>query len=128
MLDLLWNTVFRWRIHPRQVTGDAKYGTRENVAALEKAGIRAYVAIPNYFDFRYTGLFGPGHFRYDPEKNAYVCPADEHLYRHARTSGDRGTRYRAKAQACNACELKKRCTDSENGRTKIGRASCRERV
>src|SRR3712207_4544595 len=62
MLDLLWSTVFRWRIRPRQVTGDAKYGTRENVAALEKAGIRAYVAIPN-FDFRHTGFFGPGHFR-----------------------------------------------------------------
>ncbi len=86
------------------------------MAALEKAGIRAYVAIPN-FDFRDTGLFGPGHFRYDPEKDLYVGPADEHLHRHAQTSGDRGTRYRAKAQACNACELKKLCTDSKNGRT-----------
>ena len=38
MLDLLWSTIFRWRIKPRQVTGDAKYGTRQNVAALEKAG------------------------------------------------------------------------------------------
>jgi hypothetical protein len=65
MLDLLWSTIFRWRIHPRQVTGDAKYGTRENVAGLERMGIRAYVAIPNYFDFRDTGLFGPGHFRYE---------------------------------------------------------------
>jgi hypothetical protein len=36
MLDLLWSTIFRWHIHPRQVTGDAKYGTRENVAALER--------------------------------------------------------------------------------------------
>src|SRR3712207_5706601 len=58
MLDLLWSTIFRWRLRPRQVTGDAKYGTRENVAALEKVGIRAYVAIPN-FDFRNTGLFAP---------------------------------------------------------------------
>jgi hypothetical protein len=115
MLDLLWRTAFRWGLRPHQVTGDAKYGTRQNVPALEKAGIRAYVAIPN-FDFRHTGLFGTGHFRYDPEKDLYVCPADEHLHRHARTSGDRGTRYRAKLQACNACELKKRCTDSEKGR------------
>jgi transposase len=116
MLDLLWSTVFRWRIYPRQVTGDAKYGTRENVAALEKAGIRAYVAIPN-FDFRDTGLFGPGHFRYDPERDVYVCPAGEHLRWRARNSSARGTMHRAKAEACNACELKKRCTDSENGRT-----------
>jgi len=116
MLDLLWSTAFRWHIRPRRVTGDAKYGTRQNVAALEKAGIRAYVAIPN-FDFRDTDLFGAGHFRYDPEKDVYVCPADEHLHRRTQTSGNRGTRYRAKARACNACELKKRCTDSEHGRT-----------
>jgi transposase len=116
MLDLLWRSVFRWRLWPHRVTGDAKYGTRQNVAALEKAGIRAYVAIPN-FDFRDTGLFGTGHFRYDPEKDLYVCPADEHLHRHAQTSGDRGTRYWAKPEACNGCELKKRCTDSKKGRT-----------
>src|SRR5215217_24722 len=29
-------------------------------------------------------------------EDAYVCPAEEHLHRHARTSGNRGTRYRAK--------------------------------
>jgi len=115
MLDLLWSSVFRWRIRSRRVTGDARYGTRRNVAALEKAGIRAYVAIPN-FDFRDTGLFGPGHFRYDPEKDLYICPADQRLHRRARTSGNRGTQYRAKAEACNACELKARCTTSERGR------------
>jgi transposase len=116
MLDLLWSTIFRWCIHPRQVTGDAKYGTRENVAGLERMGIRAYVAIPN-FDFRDTGLFGPGHFRYDPEKDVHVCPAGELLRRRARNSGARGTMYRAKPETCNACELKKLCTDSKNGRT-----------
>jgi hypothetical protein len=41
------------------------------VAALEKAGIRAYIGIPNFDLLRDTGLFGPGHFRYDPERNVY---------------------------------------------------------
>ncbi|MDQ5830044.1 MAG: transposase, partial [Actinomycetota bacterium] len=115
MLDLLWSTVFRWRIHPRQVTGDAKYGTRENVAALEKAGIRAYVAIPN-FDFRHTGLFGPGHFRYDPENDHYLCPAGQTLRFQNKDHHNRRKRYRAKPSVCNACELKGRCTTSERGR------------
>jgi transposase len=115
MLDLLWSTVFRWRIHPRQVTGDAKYGTRENVAALEKAGIRAYVAIPN-FDFRDTGFFGPGHFRYDPENDHYLCPAGQTLRFHNEDHHNRRKRYRAKPSMCNACELKVRCTTSERGR------------
>ena len=114
MLDLLWSTVFRWRIRPHQVTGDAKYGTRENVAALEKAGIRAYVAIPN-FAFRDTGLFGPGYFRYDPENDHYLCPAGQTLRFHNEDYHNRRKRYRAKPSICNACELKVRCPISERG-------------
>jgi transposase len=116
MLDLLWSTVFRWRIRPHQVTGDAKYSTRENVAALEKAGMRAYVAIPNYFDFRDTGHLGPGHFRYDPDNDHYLCPAEEPLRFQSEDHRNRRRRYRAKPSICNACALKARCTTSERGR------------
>ena len=45
MLDLLLRSCFRWRLQPRSVTGDATYGTRENIAAIEKASIRAYTAL-----------------------------------------------------------------------------------
>jgi transposase len=48
MLDLLFRSRFRWRLRPRSVTGDAAYGTVENVAAVEKAGIRAYVVLPKH--------------------------------------------------------------------------------
>jgi hypothetical protein len=41
MLELLFRSRFRWRLHPRSVTADAAYGTTENIAAIEKAGIRA---------------------------------------------------------------------------------------
>jgi len=115
MLDLLWSSAFRWHIRPCRVTGDAKYGSRQNVAALEKAGIRAYVAIPN-FDFRDTGLFSPGHFRYDPENDHYLCPAGQTLRLHNKDHHHRRKRYRAKPSICNVCELKARCTTSERGR------------
>ena len=115
MLDLLWSTAFRWHIKLRRVTGDAKYGTRENVAALEKAGIRAYVAIPN-FDFRDTGLFGPGHFRYDPENDHYLCPARQRLRLRNEDNHNRRKRYQAEPSICNACQLKAKCTTSNRGR------------
>jgi transposase len=35
-LDLLWHARFRWKVRPRQVTGDTKYGTIENIAAIER--------------------------------------------------------------------------------------------
>ena len=45
MLDLLWRSVFRWRLRPAQLTGDTAYGTTENIAAVERANIRAYVPL-----------------------------------------------------------------------------------
>ena len=39
--DLLWRVCFRRNLRPHHVTGDAKYGTIENVVAIEDAGIRA---------------------------------------------------------------------------------------
>ena len=45
MLDLLFRSCFRWRLRPHSVTGDAAYGTTENMAAIEKAGIRAYTVL-----------------------------------------------------------------------------------
>ncbi len=59
MLDLLWRTAFRWRLWPRQVTGDAKYGTAENVSAIEVAGIRAYLA-PYESGAKGKAFFGKG--------------------------------------------------------------------
>lgn len=116
MLDLLWRTCFRWGLWPHHVTGDARYGTHENIAAIEKAGIRAYVSLTNY-DFKDTGFYGPGHFKYDPRLNVYICPNGEMLTRRAHNNFTHRTMYRAQADVCNACPLKEQCTESENGRT-----------
>jgi transposase len=113
MLDLLWRAVFRWRMRPHHVTGDGKYGTSENVAALERSGVRAYVA-PHESGSK-PGFFAKGEFRYDPDKDAYVCPAGE-LLRRAGRSG-RGVKYRARASVCNACTLKAKCTTNSQGRS-----------
>ena len=73
MLDLLFRSRFRWRLRPRSVTGDAAYGTVENVAAVEKAGVRAYVVLPKH-DERRGALFAKNEFAYDAEKDLYACP------------------------------------------------------
>ncbi len=63
MRDLIFRTRFRWKLHPRHVTGDTKYGTIENIKALEDAGIRAYVPLPDWEHM--TPFFGPSKFSYD---------------------------------------------------------------
>lgn len=118
MLELLWRTVFRWRLRPHHVTADGKYGTLENVAALEEAGVRAYVAL--HESGKKPGSFAKSEFRYDSEKDVYVCPAGKPLWPIGKKAGvDRTnmvTFYRAQASGCADCSLKARCTTNENGR------------
>jgi hypothetical protein len=77
--ELLFRSTFRWRLRPRSVTGDATYGTRENIAAIEKAGIRAYTALAD--QEKRTSLFTIDAFVYDAQKDLYTCPAGETLRR-----------------------------------------------
>jgi transposase len=114
MLDLLFRTIFRWRARVRRVTGDAKYGTKEIVAAVEKASIRAYVSMAD-FEGR-SPYYGASSFVYDAERNLYRCPKGEPLRLYTHSYTERLKRYRADAKSCNACPLKPECTPGASGR------------
>jgi transposase len=114
MLDLIFRTRFRWKLWPRQATGDTTYGTVDNIVALEHEHIRAYVPLPD-FDHR-TAFYGKHEFRYDPEQDAYMCPNDEWLRLSKVAYTEREKRYQGDAATCNACPLKPQCTSSDQGR------------
>jgi transposase len=114
MQELLFRSIFRWRLSPRSVTGDATYGTRENIAAIEKAGIRAYTALAD--QEKRTSLFNIDAFVSDAQKDLYTCPAGETLRRRGHDHRGSYVRYAAKASACNECLLKSKCTNSPKGR------------
>lgn len=86
-LDLLWRVRFRWRLWPRQVTGDTTYGTVENIVALEREGLRAYVPLPDWG--ARTPFYGPEAFTYDPERDVYVCPQGTALRRWGALAAER---------------------------------------
>jgi transposase len=115
MLDLLWRTRFRWKLWPRQVTGDKKYGTEDNLVAIEDQGIHAYIPSPD-FDHR-TPFFSVERFPYEEERDIYLCPAGKELRFDRPHSTERSRRYRARAKECNHCPLKAQCTTSKQGRT-----------
>jgi transposase len=115
MLDLVFRTRFRWKLWPRQVTGDSKYGTEDNIVALEDQHIRAYVPLPDN-DHR-TEFFSADRFRYEAERDVYLCPAGKELHLDQPHSTERSLRYRARAKDCNHCPLKAECTTSKQGRS-----------
>jgi transposase len=127
-LDLLWRVCFRWKLRPKQVTGDTAYGTLENIVAIEDAGIRAYIPLPD-FDHR-TPLFGRDRFTYEPAHDVYRCPGGHELRFRKHTHTKHTRVYQAPAAACHACPLKPQCTTSAKGRqvTRSLDEAYRERV
>ncbi len=114
MRDLIFRTRFRWKLRPRFATGDTKYGTIENIKALEDTGIRAYVPLPGWEE-RYA-VWSASHFRYEPQADQYRCPQSQMLHRVGGVHPDGRQLYRAPASICNACPVKGQCTTSTQGR------------
>ena len=114
MRDLIFRTRFRWKLQPRSMTGDTKYGTIENITALEDAGIRAYVPLPDWEHM--TPFFGPAKFTYDAAQDVYVCPQGQLLRPYRTEQKAEKVEYRADAATCNACPLKAQCISSQQGR------------
>jgi hypothetical protein len=105
---------FRRKIRPHHVTGDAKYGTIENIVAIEDAGIRAYLPLPD-FEHR-TGLYGRDVVSYEADQDRYRCPEHHPLARERVKTTEAVIVYRADPATCNACPVKAKCTISDRGR------------
>lgn len=115
MLELARWVRFRWRLRPKQATGDKTYATLENIKGLEDEGIKGYMPLPDWS--RRPGLYGPQQFTYLPERDVYLCPQGQELRKAATSYSGHAYLYRADAKMCNACPVKSACTNSANGRT-----------
>ncbi len=127
-LDLLWRARFRWKLWPRHVTGDTKYGTVENIAAIEREGICAYFPLSEVG--QRAGRFGEHNFIYDAATDSYHCPGGQALRFLSHDQSTQRRIYAAPTVACAACELRSQCTTSSRGR-RVGRhldEAYRERV
>src|SRR2546428_12641522 len=104
----VFRTCFRWKLRPRQIMGDRTYGTEENSVALETQHMRAFVALPE--NEHRTEFLSADRFRYEAERDIYICPAGKELHLDRPHSTEHSLRSRASAKDCNHCPLKAECT------------------
>ena len=113
-IDLLWHTRFRWKLRLRQVTGDTKYGTVANIAAIERAGIRAYVPLSTVG--HRTGQFPDTDFSYDAPTDTCRCPGGQTLRFLSECFRTHRRISHTSAANCARCALREQCTTSVRGR------------
>jgi transposase len=97
---------------------DRKYGTAENYLACDQRNIRAH--IDTFLTHRKNealGIIPESEFKYQPDKDTYLCPAGKELIPRRLNVTRRTMEYYVPGRACLKCELREKCTRSKTGRT-----------
>ena len=100
-----------------EVVADAGYYNAAEVSRCVVQGITPFIPKADTSANTAQGLYGKSQFRYDPQQDVYVCPANAILtYRFSTDELGRELRY-YRARGCASCALKSRCTRNKANRT-----------
>ena len=101
------------------VLADGGYYEGNALKECEQVGVTTYLPLPKSSEAKRRGIFAQKQFRYDKERDLYVCPQGEEL-RFRSLSHERGKELKLyKTKACAACPLRAQCTSSKYGRKLI---------
>jgi hypothetical protein len=102
-------------VRPQRAVGDSKYGTVDNIMAVEEAGIRASFALANT-EHRASPFYPPAAFRHDADGDTHWCPQGQPLRRYRVAWEKQLVGYAAGPAARSACPVKAACTPGTTGR------------
>ncbi|MDH7561733.1 MAG: IS1182 family transposase [bacterium] len=111
---------------PSRVVADAGYGSEENYAYLEGAGVEGFVKYPLFDRERKRSwrkqVYRVENWPYDAERDEFTCPEGKPVrfrttYRERTANGYVSQRRRYECAECADCPVKARCTRAAGNRT-----------
>ena len=107
---MIERTEERFNIKPKRLAADTAYGSGKNLNWLvNDKDIAPHIPVIDKSK-REDGTFSREDFRFDKERNVYVCPADKTLKTTGTVIDDGETlRYLARTSDCRGCLLKAQC-------------------
>jgi hypothetical protein len=105
------------QLQQTEVLADKGYYNATEVSRCVEAAITPFIPKADTSANTRQGLYGKSKFKYDAQKDVYLCPANQELtYRFSTYELGRGLRY-YRATGCKGCRLKKQCTRNKANRT-----------
>jgi len=100
------------------VIADKGYYSGPDIKATQDAGMTALVPKGDTSGSEKKGIYNRSLFKYDADKDVYICPANEDLpYRFSSVENGLTVKlYWVDAVTCRACELKSQCSNSKQSR------------
>jgi hypothetical protein len=118
-----------WGEVPQQVVVDGGFINQGTIRAMEAQGIDLIGPMPDHASQTVAALekrgvapeFFPQAFRYNGERNCYVCPAGRDLVFESqeKSEGSARYRYRAKLADCQGCPSKGQCCPQSQRRSLV---------
>lgn len=102
------------------VVADSKYGKIDNFLRCYDLDKKAHVPSleqTHKGSGRQKGIFPKEAFIYHPDTDIFICPAGERLRRRHYNKKRKHYEYKASAETCARCELRKKCTRAKDGRS-----------
>jgi transposase len=98
------------------VLADGGYFDGNNIKECEEGDITTYLPRPNWKS-QSGEVFGAEQFRYQAERDSYVCPQGEEMTLRGKQKKMHGKEYKIyQTKACAGCPLRAKCTKSKKGR------------
>ena len=100
-----------------EIVADAGYYNASEVSRCVEQNIQPFIPKADTSANTARGLYGKSKFKFDEQKDVYVCPAGGELnYRFSTYELGRELRY-YRARGCRECSLKSQCTRNKANRT-----------
>jgi len=99
-----------------KVVCDTGYFNEKGIAKCENEGIECYIAAPEKHSNADEGMYGLEEFKYNKEKDVYICPEKKELtYASTYKKGEKELR-KYECRECKICQNKTKCTKSKGNR------------
>ena len=116
----------RFDLKPERMTADGAYGTGDLLGEIVARNIAPHIPVWDKGK-RDNGTFSRADFRFEPDRDLYICPRGNTLKTTGKVHDGRTLLYRASKHDCDPCPLKLRCCPKEPAR-KIPRARSRAQI
>jgi transposase len=119
MMDLIDQAQANTGLEVKTAVADRKYGTVENYVACQSREIETHIAnLLSRSKAESAGIIPDSEFKYQPEKNSYLCPGGHELIPRRLNTKRRTMEYYLPGRVCLQCPLREKCTRSKTyGRT-----------
>jgi len=105
----------RQPVEIKEICADSQYGTADNYAMCwQRDIVPTFPRRSRHFN---RNILSPKKFRYDEEKDVFICPSGKELRRITYDKRNRRWHYRARGSACRLCSLKSACSPNTKYRS-----------